>query len=345
MLSFSKIISTGLFLFFLTINLVNAQSGGIDFLSSSFDLSGFSSMPEIVMEPAHPQPQKDVKIIINDYKGDFTNYVVEWFENGKKIPNTYNMREITVNSGSSGETKKIKIVYTDTEKLIKKESVVEINPVYIDVILEPQTHVPDFYQGRPLPSSNSIVNVTALVDNTIDEKSLVYVWKINNKSINGFNNGKGLSKTYFTMPNRNSMLTLTVQTRYGKIVGRRVIFVKLAEPELLFYKINSLLGILGNRTLDDNVFIKKSTITIAAEPYFLDSRVYNNPTYLNWVIDGVDTSVSDNPYKITLKDNTENEVSGDKVIERNKVSNVFFRVRGDDRFILQGVEGTVNISL
>ncbi len=334
-------ITIGSLLFFISaINIAGAQIN-LD-MGSAFNTIG-ESMPEIIMDPPHPQPQEIVKLTINDYKGDYTNNIVEWFENGKKIPNTDNLREIKINSGDSGETKVIKIVYTDPNKLIKKESIVEISPVYIDIILEPQTHVPDFYAGRALPTAGSITNVTAVVDSDISKDNLIYIWKINNNSFGGINGGRGVNKTYFTTPNRNSILTLTVKTDYGKILGRRVIFVKLAEPEILFYETNSLLGTLGNRTLEDTVFIKNNTITITSEPYFLDSRVYNQPSYINWSIDGRKVSVGDNPYKITLKE-TGLDSDGEN-IKRNKLSNISFIVQGDNEFIMQGARKEINIKI
>jgi hypothetical protein len=77
--------------------------------------------------------------------------------------------------------------------------------------------------------------------------------------------------------------------------------VEIGEPELLFYEQHSLYG-LQQTPLRPEQTVIGNTMTVRAEPFNLDIRVYNNPDVSEWQINSQTTSNNtQNPYLITLR--------------------------------------------
>jgi hypothetical protein len=126
-------------------------------------------------------------------------------------------------------------------------------------------------------------------------------------------------------------LTLQVAELDGTVLARRSILVPSVEPVIHFYTVSPLFGI-SNRAASTVPLISNSVI-VQAEPYYLDSRVYNEPAFIEWKIGGTKTiNPNNNPYEITL--------------ERSGVfgaTNLDFHVR-DTKQVLQGAKGTTRIN-
>lgn len=211
---------------------------------------------------------------------------------------------------------------------------VTLKPLYLDLIIEPQTHVPDFYIGRALPSVGSQVNVTALLNNGKSfDTNYIYTWRINDAVYQG-TGLRNKNSINFTLPQgSNTTLSLQVATYSGVVIAKRTLFVPQAKPELHFYEINPLYGIETKALVGDFSLIGNSAI-IRTEPYYLDSNVFNNPTILNWTINRNPASPdSSNPYEVTLERTGE---AGD--------ANLGFQVQSTTQ-LLQGVKGSLVIHI
>jgi len=104
-------------------------------------------------------------------------------------------------------------------------------------------------------------------------------------------------------------------------------------PELHFYEVNALYGV-ETRAIKNNFTLIGNTATIKAEPYYLDSQVFNQPSILDWRINGAKvTNQSGDPYALML------EKTGSAGRATMK-----FHVRSTIDF-LQGAEGEFNIEL
>ena len=300
---------------------------------AQFDASSFST-PElsIDLQPTFPGPGEEVTATLNDYAGGAYGSNVTWVLNGRELPNYHNQRSITFVAGNSGDEQILKALL---DRPIGGQLVLSttIKPLYLDIVVEPQTRVPNFYTGRSLPSIGSTVNVTALVSdqNGIRNDDFVYTWKINQDVIEG-GPIRGRNQTSFVVPLGNrSTLTVEVTNINGTTIAKRSVFLAAVQPELLFYEVSSLFGV-SHKPITNNLPLIGNSVVVRAEPYYLDSRVYNDPDIHEWTINNTTGPNSGkNPYEVTLQRTSAN---GTSILQ--------FHVR-DISQLLQGAEGSVQI--
>lgn len=294
--------------------------------------NGIAQQPTITLQPAYPSPGDTVTATFEDYRGATMGASLQWIYDGNAIPDANNQRTVTFTAPRVGETATIKVLLD----LGGRQEVYQatIQPKYLDLIIEPQTHVPEFYLGRPLPSVGSQVKVTALLSNGSSlGTDYIYLWRINDTAYGG-GPLRGASSIMFTMPQGlSAVLSLQVSTPAGVVIAKRTISIPSRKPELLFYEVNTLYG-LESQAINQNFNLIANTAIVRAEPYYLDSRVFNYPDLVDWSINNRKVeNESSNPYEITL------ERTGDP-----GDATVSFHVRSLSQ-LLQGVERSININI
>ena len=132
------------------------------------------------LQPAFPEPEKPVSITVSDIRSGGYGSAIKWYLDGVAIPNANNQRVVQITAGKAGTQQTIEATLTSQNGIVSKVKAV-IKPIYVDFIVEPQTHVPDFYQGRSLPSVGSNVNLTALLSDgkKILTNNYIYTWQVN----------------------------------------------------------------------------------------------------------------------------------------------------------------------
>ena len=302
---------------------------------AQFDAAQFGGASEIsiTLNPSNPSPGDLVTASLDDYAGGVYGSEITWFYDGQVVPSAVNQRQIQFVAGDAGTdtaveaTLSLPIGGTQTLQQI-------VSPVYMDIIIEPQTRVPDWYAGRALPSFGSQINATVLLNNGsfIDPQNVVYTWRVNNKVIEGGPIRAG-NRVAFPTPRGGAVtVSVTATTPAGETIASRIVSVGIVLPELSFYEKHTLYG-MKSTPITANTPLIGSILTLQAEPFFLDSRVYNNPDVAEWEINSVRTdNGSNNPYEITLRS------SGG-----NSSTNVNFHVRSLQQ-ILQGSEVSIAIN-
>jgi hypothetical protein len=292
---------------------------------------GGAEGPALSSQPAYPGPTTATTIDLNDYRSAAGGASIKWSYDGVAIPDADNQRQVTIVSPEVGKTATVKatLSYGGFTETFSKT----FTPYYLDIILEPQTHVPTFYQGRSLPSVGSTIRAIALLNNgTPLGTDYVYTWRVNDKVI-GSGPMRGAATINFTMPQGSSaVLSLQVSTPGGEILAKRTLSVPTVRPELYFYEINPLFGLLP-KAIDRGFNLIGNGATLRAEPYHLDSAVFNNPSILNWKIDNDVAAGDNNPYEITLE---RTGYPGDADLE--------FEVRSTTQ-LLQGVRNSIKLNL
>ncbi|USN92559.1 MAG: hypothetical protein H6782_01955 [Candidatus Nomurabacteria bacterium] len=288
----------------------------------------------IELQPEFPRPGEEVIATLNDYRGGTYGSSITWVLDGKEIPDAKNQRQTIITAGPSGKVQTIEIVLSKPDggrEVISNT----LKPYYLDVIIEPQTRTPDFYLGRSLPSIGSIVNATALVSgvNGFLDTDLIYTWRLGRTVFEG-GPLRGRNKISFETPmGKEMILSVEVTKPDGEIIASRAMFVASVEPEIYFYEVSTLFGIKPI-PVDENISLIGNSLIIRAEPYNLDSRVFNNPDVSEWQIDRITSNnTGSNPYEVTLKRND----SG------SGLSELQFHVR-DLKQILQGAKGGTRIN-
>lgn len=281
----------------------------------------------IDLDPAYPAPGQTFTAKANDYALPIQGNGLRWMVDGKPLASAENQRTITLTAKEVGEMTTIELIVDlpggGTSRVTK-----QIEPVYLDIVIEPQTRTPAFYRGRALPSIGSTVNATAIVNgNEMAPSALIYTWRLNNEALEG-GAVRGNNTVSFTMPRGQfATLGLTINRADGSTLSQRLFSLRTAEPRLAFYEVSPLYG-LTTKTIKDTLPLVGSSLSVRAEPYYLDLLTYNDPDHLEWKIDGViNRNPSQNPYEVTI---AQTGVSG--------ASSVNFHVRNTTQ-VLQGAQG------
>lgn len=300
--------------------------------------------PILVIQPLYPQPG-DTVTVNADYRGDtYFGSSLTWVIDGEIVPNSKNQRSITITASEQETEQAVDLILTSPAG-VRTIASKTIRPIWLDIIVEPQTHVPEFYQGRSLPSIASTVFATALVSDLdgIYNTDLVYKWVVNRKVLDA-GPVRGRNTMVFDMPmGQSALLTLEVSELFnqatgqspGEVIARRIIRIPSVQPELLFYEVNTLLGI-SQRPISKDLTMVGDSSTIRATPFHLDSFVYNNPDISTWSVNNVETTNANpraNPYEVMIE---RTGTTGRTFLE--------FHVRDTDQ-ILQGAEERIQINL
>lgn len=301
-------------------------------VSAQITADPLASQENLVIEPRSPEPGDTVTVTLYHYTRYIFNSDIVWELNGEVVANSNNQREIEFEVGELGERSEIVVSIIRSSRVVESFAVVLV-PTYIDVVLEPQTRVPDFYKGRAVPSVGSRINATALVNNgRLLEGDLVYTWRVAGKILEG-GPIRGTNKVSFDTPRgRDIILSLRINTASGDLVGERSFIFPSTRPELVFYESNALHGISSTAIVSTLRLLGNAT-TIVAEPYYLDIRTFNNPDIKEWKVDNEPQfNVGANPYIATIQ----------KVDEVGQ-SEVSFHVRSTTEF-LQGAADNIKVT-
>jgi hypothetical protein len=286
----------------------------------------------IDLEPAFPVPEQVFIATLNDYSLPIQGAGIRWFVDGELLAESRNERSIELVAPILGESVTLEAVI-DIQGGGSLTARQVIEPVYLDIIIEPQTRTPAFYQGRALPSIGSQINATAIVNgNKISPNELLYTWRVNNDAIES-GSVRGKNTVSFTMPRgRAATLSLEVRRVSGETLARRLFSLTNSTPRLRFYEKNTLLG-ASTKAVRDTLAIIGNSVTVRAEPYYLDLNTYNDPDHIEWTIDNNRVSnPGTNPYEAEL---TKASLGGSSLIE--------FHVR-DTSQVLQGANDGFRIS-
>lgn len=158
------------------------------------------------------------------------------------------------------------------------------------ILVEANTYVPSFYQGRPEPTAGNPLDLIAIT-NIDNQTNLRYQWKV---GLDSFTTNNPRLTT--TAPDLSKVLvSVTVTDGSGRTVARSSEYISISKPVLAFYENNPLraesqIGIGKTYTLTGD------EVDIFAEPYFVGSR---ENTVTTWTIDGVAQNSFD-PFRLTI---------------------------------------------
>ena len=282
--------------------------------------------PEFSLElqPAYPSPGEVVTVTLKDLRNNDVGSEINWYLDDRAIPEAKNQREVRLNAGEVGKTQIVRVSSGGIS------ASAQIRPLYLDIIVEPQTHVPHFYQGRPLPSLGSAVNLTALLsDGSMLSNNLLYSWRVGDVVLEG-GAIRGRNKiSFFTPMGETIIISVQVSQIDGTMIARRSFTIPSVLPQLRFYEVNTLYGV-SKKAIAGTFSLIGNSATVVASPYYLDSKVFNNPDISTWSINGsAAPATGNNPYEVTLQ---RTGLSGSAILN--------FHVRSTD-IILQGARGSI----
>jgi hypothetical protein len=282
----------------------------------------------ITIEPEYPQPNEPITATIDDYSLNATGATIVWLIDGVEAVNVVNQRSIKLTAPALGKSMKIGARLVTPGKFPVDASKI-ITPLYFDLVVEPLTYTPVFYQGRALPVFGSQVNVTALlhdITGVVSPSNYTYTWQFNGTSIYG-GPKNGTNRAQITVPYGNdSIVAVTIQDKSGVTVMRKLVSIPSKKVSLRFYEQNILYG-LSKKSIGSTLHFVGNNTTIRAVPYNIDMRVGNQNFLTQWSIDGLKTNTGNtDPFEINL----ERQTSGQALVSF-QVRNLVTLLQGDEQ--------------
>lgn len=289
--------------------------------------------PDLLLrsEPEYPGPGENVTISLNEYEDDTYGATITWLYNGQVVAEANNRRSVVVNAGALNTETTVEAVLNKTSGDQEILSTT-IKPIYLDINIEAQTRVPEFYIGKALPSVGSMVNAKALVNDGTIRTDLVYTWRLNRDVLEEGPIRNRNQVSFATPMGNRALLSVEAAEPSGNILARKTIALPSVVPSISFYEVSSLFGMKQKPVNNEFILVGNST-TLQAEPYNLDIRVYNNPDIAQWEINGsTSQDQGNNPYQITFQSTG--------VAESARLG---FHVR-DTTTVLQGARDTIQVN-
>lgn len=236
--------------------------------------------------PTFPLPHAEVTVRLEDYSVNAVGAEVFWFVDGVEQTEAKNDRSITIQSGAVGDETLVRAILRRQEGGDVAASVT-VTPTVVDLILEADTYVPSFYQGRSLPSRNSTLSAVALVHDgkTAASSAYTYRWTLG-QDVLFAGPVRGKNRVSFEMPLFSKDLVVEVLDESGRTVGRRSMTIEAVPPELHFYEWSPLRGLYQRELSNPFVLIGEETV-IHGEPYFVPQPPTRENADFNWRIGGM----------------------------------------------------------
>lgn len=254
------------------------------------------------ISPRYYEPNNTVTIQLQAFSINTNGATIRWFIDGTENPNYRNERSIPVTTGKLGEAISVQAIIT-TPSGAEIPVRATLRPVRIDLLIEADTLTPAFYRGRSLPTSGSVVRVTALpfTGNSSPPSSFSYTWQVGEEVIAG-GSQRGQNSVTFT-PNfeKAQRVTVTVIDQSGATITSRTITIPIHEPELYFYEVNPLRG-LQEIALRDNQPFPGIEMEIRAEPYYISRGLSVDALHTEWKLGGrTVVNPSRDPQQLSLR--------------------------------------------
>lgn len=256
----------------------------------------------LTTSPQSPEPYSAIEVSLNAYSINTTGATIEWYIDDVLQTEDTDRRSITVTTGGLGEELRVRAAISPLNGQAAEASLT-IVPTRIDVIIEADTNVPNFYEGRALPSPDAPIRIIAIPHDGsgASPAAYTYKWELNNKVFfGGAVNSRYAIET--TMPTfKNALLSVTVFDDTGSVVGKKNMRLSGVEPELLFYEENALRG-LTQRTIMDAYTLTGDEVTVRAEPYYVNRESDAEANVYEWRVDGnIVNNTGDDPHNLTLR--------------------------------------------
>ena len=256
----------------------------------------------LVASPAHPAPQSTVSISLDDYALDTVGAAIQWYIDGTAQSDFHNKRTISVTTGGLGMQNEIRAVLTK-EGMAPITANLTLKPTVVDIIIEANTYVPLFYEGRALPTNSSQVRATAVVHDGTTQKANAYSykWKLGEEVLLGGTELSAQTVSFAYPRYRETELFVEAYDARGNFVGEGTTQLLATEPELHFYEYSQLRGLSG-REMQFPFRSTASNSTLYAEPYYLNTTMHGADATYTWYLNNTEVPHDQNSmHALSLK--------------------------------------------
>jgi len=290
--------------------------------------------------PSFPAPNQNVKATLTSQALDLNKTLISWSLNGETKLVGIGKKDFEFSTGDIGTVENISasIDTVGGNNIIKTLSV---RATEIDMLWEASdSYLPPFYKGKALPVSQGKIKVVAVPsfvnqDGKVSANNLTYAWKKDGK---GQLEYSGWGKNYFLFQNNYLDKQNTVNVKVSDILGSMdaggSVTVENRNPKIVFYKMDSNLGVLWEKALTDGFSVGVDGETIVAEPYFFSRSDISSPDIsFVWSLNGQSISTPEPKNILSVKLDTDNH--GTAII-KTAVENI--------KTLFQSAEKQINVS-
>jgi len=234
---------------------------------------------KLIMEviPPSPSPGDEVRVEVESYTTDLRQASISWIVNGETKQQEIGNQLYTFVAPEAGKRVQVEVVVTQQNGVTYSDTVF-VEPNNIDVIIEGITYTPPMYQGRPMFTHQSRVNIgviPTLIENgkQLKPNEIFFGWEVNGTYYRDLS-GVGRDNIIYTgaLVSRPITIDVTVQNLNGTLKARKIIVLEPEDPRLLLYENNPLQGVLFEKSLLGEFKLEREDITLSAIPFFFDAE-------------------------------------------------------------------------
>ncbi len=259
-------------------------------------------------QPSSPSPGQSVTIRAKTPTLDTATTFFDWSVDGKHKPELsgYGNNSIQLTAGAVGTLSRASLVVTGTNGQPAQSSIT-IYPSTVALSWHAQTYTPAWYQGKALPTPNSIVTITAtpqIVINgiTLKPTDLVYTWGY--EARDRLLVGVGKQSFAVQMPDQTDVdqhIRVTIEDMDGRIRKEGSIFITTVSPRTAVYRLTPLGGIDPRAAVSTIPGFRHETIDLQVEPFFFPTFSKKDIKF-QWTIGGITPQGNpQNPFIATIE--------------------------------------------
>lgn len=237
--------------------------------------------------PENPGPNTTVSAKANSYSFDINRASISWIVNGQTKLKGTGEKNFSFKTSDIGSITKLSVLIT-TEKGASFRKDFSFRSADVDILWEALTYVPSWYKGKALPSSESLIRITAVPQfpESVSPSKLIYNWSVDFKNKPDVS---GLGKRTFLLKSaqifQENKISVMVSNYDRSITAEKNISIKIGQPKIIFYEENPLEGTRYNIVLQKDFQLTVEEVIIRAEPYFFSRKNLEKLSY-EWTMNG-----------------------------------------------------------
>ncbi len=269
----------------------------------------------LISTPEAPSPGENFRVEANTPTFDKNSAEFIWMVDGRPRPDLSGQAKnsITIKAGSLGTVHRFTV---EVYPAAGSGGTASLNVSVADLSLTwfAETFIPRWYQGKALPSQNSVVNIVAIpefvVNRTISPENLIYRWSLDDEDnvLNG--PGERVFRIKISdLPKTSHRIRVEVEDFQGTIRKERGLLLTSFTPRLGIYSYSPLGGIEPRISLTSFSVFTRGLLDLTIEPFFFPVGARRDLAF-RWVVNGVSINGEpENPHILTL--DTEDRAAGE----------------------------------
>lgn len=260
------------------------------------------------IQPPSPSPRQNVTVHAATPTLDTATTFFDWTVDKvhKSELSGYGNDSIQLVAGEVGTSIRVEVVVTGTTGQPAQSSIT-VYPSTVALSWYAQTYTPAWYQGKALPTPNSVVVVTAtphiiLNGVALKPENLVYTWGFENRDRLLTGVGKqSFSVQMSDQTDVDQQVRVTIEDMDQRIRKEGSMFITTTSPHAGVYRLTPLGGIDPRVAVSTLSTFKHETIDLQTEPFFFPTRSKKDLRF-QWTIGGLSPSGNpQNPFITTVE--------------------------------------------